>query len=229
MISNNLNLKTEIRIGDQIFPFELFNINDGDITKIKFNNEVFIKENGLEAPKSDEKPGVFVEKIDIKPKKLKKLSISNGQKIELLKEDLKKESKKINFNNKVLATYNVAVYDQCWNYVYFRLKDRKTFRHKDVFKILSKWYYDVLARDLENKNIVTQKSYSGSYIQYGINSNKFVRIQNGLFKITKPSESTTIVNPDNEIVKGFAEHKRKMIDGIKKREREFYKGGGVTS
>lgn len=47
MLINDLNLKTEIKIGENTFPFELYTIDRGVFKEIKFNNQIFsLKDNG---------------------------------------------------------------------------------------------------------------------------------------------------------------------------------------
>ena len=62
MLNEELNLKTDIRIGADDYTLELFSIEKGKITEIKLNNNVYSKNNGQDHNISDEDPGVSPEK-----------------------------------------------------------------------------------------------------------------------------------------------------------------------
>lgn len=69
MLNNDLNLKTEIKIGENTFPFELYTIDRGVFKEIKFNNQIFqLKDNGQGSfEQTQQKPEQSIEKTEQTP------------------------------------------------------------------------------------------------------------------------------------------------------------------
>lgn len=126
------------------------------------------------------------------------------------------------FNQKILSKeYHNVVYEQCFNYLVFRLESKEEFRNKDIRKLIKDWYKDVLNQDLKDSVI---HNYENSYLKYGVDQGFFEKIKNGLFKV--PKIAKTIEEPEttkDDPVKGFTEHKEMRIREIRENEKKFLK------
>jgi hypothetical protein len=127
-----------------------------------------------------------------------------------------------NFNQKILSRqYHDFVYEQCFNFLIFRLEQKETFRNKDIRKLIKEWYKDVLNQFIPDTVI---HNYENSYLLYGLDQGFFEKIKMGHFKI--PKIAKTIEEPKTtreESVRGFTEHKNMRIKEIRENEKKFLK------
>ena len=101
----------------------------------------------------------------------------------------KETTSNLNFNHKVLEIMRVAIYEECFYHLLFKLNDVGTFSSKDVYKVIQKWYNVVRNKNLDDVDVSTQNDYCHDYITYGVKHGFFEKTAYNTYrKIDKSSK-----------------------------------------
>jgi len=121
-------------------------------------------------------------------------------KAKMMKKKIGGATKNLNFNRKVLETKKVAIYEQCFNHLLFKVRDMKTFSGEDVVKILKDWYANAKQVDLA-KSESSLGDYQNDYILYGLEHGFIRRIEFNAYQRIKKKKGRPEKYPES--IKNF--------------------------
>jgi len=243
--NQDLNLKTFITISGIKYPFQILSVESGVLKRfILGDNEYGIVE---QKPVNTEQIKIISDKwtpledqilIDsykkysvrkIIEKKLLPRHSTNAiyYRLNCLKlrkyEPKKIKNANINFNQKILSNkYHNIVYEQCFNFLVFKLESKESFTNKDLRCLIKEWYKNSLNTEIKE---ITLHNYEFSYKNYGLDQGFIEKIENGLFRIPKIVKNIgeKPVNVKEGHVKGFSKHVEMRVQEIRDNEKLFEK------
>ena len=248
--NQDLNLKTFITISGIKYPFQILSVESGVLKRfILGDNEYGIVEQ--KQVKTEKKP-IASEQIrsytwtssedqilidnykkysvrKIIEKKLLPRHSANAiyYRLNCLKlrkyEPKKIKNANINFNQKILSNkYHNIVYEQCFNFLVFKLESKESFTNKDLRCLIKEWYKNSLNTEIKE---ITLHNYEFSYKNYGLDQGFIEKIENGLFRIPKivKNNEEKPVDVKEGHVKGFSKHVEMRIQEIKDNKKLFEK------